>query len=120
MLAVLPNQIEIVKRLSQLSRLLDEATDEIARADEEAVKAKQAFEVAYARAFINSEGSVDMRKHLATVTTQVQRLEYELAFQKHRAVRERINTIRSQLSIGQTLSAAIRSQFAAEAVGQHT
>lgn len=117
---MIPNQIEIVKRLSELSRLLDHATEEIALADEAAVKAKQAFEVAYARAFINSEGSVDMRKHRATITTQAERLEYELAFQKHRAVKERINTIRSQLSIGQTLSAAIRSQFQAEAVGQHT
>lgn len=117
---MLPNQLDIVKRLSELSRLLDAATEEIALADEEAVKAKQAFEVAYARSFISSEGSVDMRKHLATVATQVQRLEYELAFQKHRAVKERINTIRSQLSIGQTLSAAIRSQFAAEPAGQYT
>jgi hypothetical protein len=117
---VIPNQIDIVKRLSELSRLLDAATDEIAVADEQAVTAKQTYEVAYARAFISSEGSVDMRKNLATVSTQVQRSEYELAYQKHRAVKERINTIRSQLSIGQTLSAAIRSQFAAEPLGQDT
>jgi hypothetical protein len=117
---MLPNQIEIVKRLSELSKILDRATDDIAVADEAAVLAKQAFEVAYARAFINCEGSVDHRKHEATIRTQAERLEYELAFQKHRAVRERINTIRSQLSIGQTLSAAIRSQFLAEPVGQDT
>lgn len=117
---MIPNQIEIVKRLSELSRILDAATEEIAVADEKAVIAKQAFEVAYARAFINCEGSVDHRKHEATIRTQAERLEYELAFAKHRAVKERINTIRSQLSIGQTLSAAIRSQFAAESVGQVT
>ena len=117
---MIPNQIEVVKRLSELSRILDAATDEIARADEVAVRAKQAFEVAYARAFLNCEGSIDHRKHEATIRTQAERLEYELAFQKHRAVKERINTIRSQLSIGQTLSAAIRNQFQAEAVGQFT
>ncbi len=117
---MLPNQIEIVKRLSELSRLLDAATNDIAIADEVSVRAKQAFEVAYARAFLNSEGSVDQRKHEATIRTQAERLEYEISFQKHRAVKERINTIRAQLSIGQTLSAAIRSQFAAESVGQYT
>lgn len=117
---MLPNQLDIVKRLSELSRILDAATDEIAAADETAVRAKQVFEVAYARAFLNSEGSVDQRKHEATIRTQAERLEYELAFQKHRAVKERINTIRSQLSIGQTLSAAIRNQFQAEPLGQHT
>lgn len=117
---MIPNQIEIVKRLSELSRILDAATDEIAKADEAAVVAKQAFEVAYARAFINAEGAIDLRKHVATISTQAERLEYEIAMQKHRAVKERINTIRSQLSIGQTLSAAIRSQFQAEPVGQYT
>lgn len=117
---MIPNQIDIVKRLSELSRLLDAATDEIAQADEKGVQAKQAYEVAYARAFLNAEGNVDTRKHIATIGTQAERLEYELAFQQHRAVKERINTIRSQLSIGQTLSAAIRNQFAAEPVGQHT
>lgn len=100
--------------------MLDSATDEIARADEQAVRQKQSFEVAYARAFINAQGSVDQRKHEATLVTQAERLEYELAYQQHRAVKERINTIRSQLSIGQTLSAAIRSQFQAEPVGQYT
>lgn len=117
---MIPNQLEIVKRLSELSRMLDAATDEIARADEQGVLAKQRFEVAYARAFLNAEGSIDARKHLATIATEKERLDSEIAFQKHRAVKERINTIRSQLSIGQTLSAAIRSQFQAEAVGQHT
>ena len=117
---MIPTQIQVVKRLSALSRMLDQATEDIARADEEGVRAKQAFEVAYARAFLNAEGPVDQRKHEATIRTQAERLEYEISFQKHRAVRERINTIRAQLSIGQTLSAAIRSQFAAESVGQYT
>lgn len=117
---MIPTQIEVVKRLSALSRMLEQATDDIAQADEDGVRAKQAFEVAYARAFLNAEGSVDQRKHEATIRTQAERLEYEISFQKHRAVKERINTIRAQLSIGQTLSAAIRSQFVAESVGQYT
>ena len=117
---MLPNQLDIVKRLSELSRILDAATDEIAHADEEVVKRKQAFEVMYARAFLEAEGAIDTRKHIATIQTAQHRLDYEIAMQKHRAVKERIATIRSQLSIGQTLSAAIRSQFAAEPIGQHT
>lgn len=115
-----PSQLEIVKRLSELSRLLDAATVEVAELDEAAVVAKQSHEVAYARAFLAADGPVDARKALATVAVADDALAMELAAAKHRACRERINTIRSQLSIGQTLSAALRTQFSAEAVGQWT
>ena len=46
----LPNQTEVVLRLAELSRLLDAATVEVAVLDEAAVRAKQAHEVAAARA----------------------------------------------------------------------
>lgn len=115
-----PEQLRVIKRLAEVSRMLDAATDELAVLDEQAVEAKQVFEVGYARAFIEAEGSVDMRKHLATVRTASERLAFELAYAKHRACKERINTLRNQLSTGQTVSAALRHQFAAEGTGQFT
>ncbi len=115
-----PEQTRVIKRLSEVSRMLDAATDELAQLDEAAVRAKQAFEVGYARAFIEAEGSVDLRKHVATVKTAGERLEYELAYAQHRACKERMNTLRNQLSTGQTVSAALRHQFAAEGTGQFT
>jgi len=116
----LPNQIEIVKRLSELSRLLDAATDEVAILDEHAVKAKQAHEVAAARAYLTAEGSIEARKAQAVVSCADLALAAELAAAKHRACRERIRTIGTQLDTGRTLSAAIRNQFMAEPIGQHT
>lgn len=113
-------QMRVIKRLSEVSRMLDAATVEIAELDELAVRAKQEFEVGYARAFIEAEGPIDVRKHVATVRTSGERLEYELAYAKHRACKERMNTLRSQLSTGQTVSAALRHQFAAEGTGQFT
>lgn len=115
-----PEQLNVIKRLGEVSRMLDAATDELAVLDEDAVQAKQTFEVEYARRFIAAEGAIDMRKHLATVATADLRLAYELAYAKHRACKERINTLRNQLSTGQTVSAALRHQFAAEGTGQWT
>ena len=115
-----PEQTRVIKRLAEVSRLLDAATDEIAILDEAAVRAKQEFEVGYARAFIEAEGSVDLRKHVATVATAGERLAYELAYAQHRACKERMNTLRNQLSTGQTVSAALRHQFSAEGTGQFT
>ena len=114
------NQLDVIKRLGEVSRMLDAATEELAVLDETAVRSKQTFEVDYAREFLSAEGPVDVRKHMATIHTAVQRLTYELDVAKHRACKERINTLRNQLSTGQTVSAALRHQFAAEATGQWT
>lgn len=113
-------QLNVIKRLGEVSRMLDKATEELAMLDEESVRAKQLFEVEYARRFIAAEGAIDMRKHLATLATADERLAFELSAAKHRACRERINTLRNQLSTGQTVSAALRHQFAAEGTGQWT
>ena len=115
---MIPSQSEIVLRLAELSRLLDKATQEIAELDEAAVRAKQAHEVASARAYLNAEGAVDTRKAIVKVAEQT--LQRELAEAKHRACRERIRTIGVQIDVGRTMSAATRNQFAAKATGQWT
>lgn len=117
---MLPNQIEVIKRLSELSRMLDSATEEIAKVDDFAVKAKATYEVAYAKAFLSAEGSMDQRRQIAIVSCADEKFAMEVAEAQVRAVKERINTLRSQISIGQSVSAAIRTQFGAEATGQFT
>jgi hypothetical protein len=117
---VLPNQSEVVKRLSELSRMLDAATDEIAALDDKAIRAKGSYEVAYAKSFLESNGSMDVRRQEAILVCADLRLTMEIAEAQVRAIKERINTLRSQISIGQSLSAAIRQQFSAEGVGQYT
>lgn len=115
---MLPNQTEILTRLAEISRLLDKATDDLAELDEEAVRAKQLFEVAQARAYLAAEGSVNAREAIATVTCADEHLAAELAAAKVRGCRERIRTLGAQLDVGRTLSAAIRQQFQAEPIGQ--
>ena len=116
----LPNQIAVLERLAEVSKLLDAATDEMAVLDEAAVRAKQSFEVAFSRAFLRSEGAMDLRKHLAVVATGDELLVVELASQQVRACRERIRTLGLQLEVGRSLSAALRSGFNSEGVGQWT
>ena len=117
---MLPSQSEVVKRLSELSRMLDSATDEIAALDDKAVRAKGSYEVAYAKSFLESNGSMDVRRQEAILVCADLRLTMEIAEAQVRAIKERINTLRSQISIGQSLSAALRQQFSAEGVGQYT
>jgi hypothetical protein len=116
----LPTQVKIIERLQECSRLLEVAQHDLAELDEAAVRAKQAYEVAWARAYLRAEGSIEARKAEAVIVTAGEALEAELCAAKVRACRERIRTLGAQLDVGRTLSAAIRSQFQAEAVGQYT
>lgn len=116
---MLPNQSDVIKRLSELSRFLDSATDEIALFDDEAVRAKSLYEVKFAKSFLSSDGSMDLRKQIANLDCSDEKLAMEIADAKVRAVKERINTLRSQISIGQSLSAALRQSFSAEGIGQN-
>ena len=114
------SQAEVLDRLSECSRLLDKAQQDLADLDEAAVRAKQAFEVSWARAYLKAEGSIEARKAEAVLVTAGECLEAELCAATVRACRERIRTLGAQLDVGRTLSAAIRSQFQAEPVGQWT
>jgi hypothetical protein len=117
---VIPNQAQSLERLAELSRMLDAATTEIAVLDEEAVRAKSAYEVAYSRAFLDNQGSMDLRKQIAIYETQIESLTYEIAAQKVRACKERIRTLAIQIEVGRSLAAAHKTQYNAEATGQNT
>lgn len=117
---MIPTQAVALERLAELSRLLDAATDDIAVLDEEAVRAKAKYEVAYAKQFLEAIGSMDIRKQVAIYETQDESLTYELAQMKVRACKERIRTLGVQIEVGRSIASATKTQFMAEAVGQYT
>jgi len=116
----LPTTNQVVMRLSQLSRALEAKTEEIAVLDREWVTAKAAFKVAYARMFLTTPGSMDVRKQTAVQETADLDFTAELAEAKVRAARESIRTLRDQLDVGRSLGAAARAEFQATGWGQHT
>lgn len=116
----LPTQQEVVLRLSELSRLLEAKTTEIARLDEAEQRAKAAHKVAFARCFLNTVGPVDVRKQTAVLETADLELAFDLAAVQTRAAREAIRTIRDQLDVGRSLGAAARAEFQATGWGQNT
>lgn len=115
---MLPEQQRIVRNLSELARELDDLQKQIAQLDEDHVHKKSDYEQAYATAFLTSEGPMDVRKQLAVQACRVERLECELAEQLLRSAREKVRVVRDRLEVGRSLNAALRSQFAAEPVGQ--
>lgn len=113
-----PTLNQVVLRLAELSRMLDAATDEIARLDEDAVRAKGRYQVAYARAFLGEAGAMDVRKQNAVLVCEQYWLDAEIAEQKVRACKERIRTIRDQIEVGRSLNSAVKAEWSAGSVGQ--
>ncbi len=102
---------EIIRTLSTISREIDELTDELAVLDEAAVRARQEFKVAHARAFLNAEGSMDLRKQTAELETAGLQLSYELADQQHRAAVSQLRALRDRLEVGRSLGALVRLEW---------
>lgn len=106
---------EIAQQLAELSRELSTATADIETIDRAHVTAKCAHEVAYARAFLKSEGSMEVRKQLAVIETEDSKFASEIAGQRLRSAQERLREIRSRLDVGRSLGAAVRSEWQASA-----
>jgi phage shock protein A len=113
-----PTANEVVIMLAQLGRDLDNKQHEIARLDEDAVRAKARYEVSFARSFIAAAGAEGLRKQTAVLETELQKLDMDIADQKLRAAREAIRVLRDRLDIGRSLNSAIRSEWAAQPSGQ--
>lgn len=109
-----PTTNDVVKVLAQLGRDLDHQQGEIRNLDEEAVRARSRFEVAFARAYIQATGAEGLRKQTAVLETADAKLDAEIADQRLRAAREYIRVLRDRLEIGRSLNSAIRSEWAAQ------
>jgi hypothetical protein len=104
-----PNSV--AKQLAQLARQLDDLVAAIDDAEKRAVNAREDFTMSYAAAFLSSEGSMDIRRHLATERTHDTRLAAELAEQLVKGIRRQIDSIKLRVEVGRTLAATLRSEM---------
>jgi hypothetical protein len=102
---------QVISTLSVIGRDIDEASDEISRLDEAAVRARVAYKVAYAEAFLRMEGSMDIRRYTAELETRDLLLTHELADQQHRAAVNQIKALRDRLEVGRSISVLVRLEW---------
>lgn len=100
----------VAKQLAQLARQLDDLVDAIDDAEKRAVNAREDFTMSYAAAFLSAEGSMDIRRHLATERTHDTRLAAELAEQLVKGIRRQIDSVRIRIDVGRSLGAALRAE----------
>ncbi len=109
-----PNQV--VLNLLELSRQLQQLSDNLDELELEAVHAKEAHTVAYARAFLDTSQytgkapSVDVRKQQALLDTSNERLAAEIAEAKVRAAKNQISTLKVRIDVGRSAAALVRAE----------
>lgn len=98
-------------RLAQLSRELDAAQRDLAQAEIDVVRSKHRADLAEAKAFVDTDGSVEIRKRKAFLDSEQHRLDAEVADAGVKAARSRMATLRSQVEIGRTLVSSARAEM---------
>ena len=101
---------EVAAHLAHLARELDSLVDAIGDAEKVAVHAREDFTMAFARAYLTGEGSIEARKHKATTDTHDARLAAELAEQTVKGIRRQIDSVKIRIDVGRSLGAALRAE----------
>lgn len=101
---------QVAANLAELARFLDRLVSDIDVAEKAAVNKRENYTLAYASAFLSSDGSMETRKQLATERTHETRLAAELAEQTVKGLRRQIESVRIRIDVGRSLGAALRAE----------
>jgi hypothetical protein len=110
-----PNSV--VANLVRLANDLDTTVAQLEQADRDATTRRMEFDFAFSKRFLAAEGSVDGRKHQATVATMHEREAAELAEAVVRHLRRRIDAIKTNIDTGRSLGAALRAEIGLAGAG---
>lgn len=108
---------EIAKRLIVLSRQLYAKVGELRELGEVAANARRDAKVAYAQAFLSTEGPMDVRRQQAELAAAEARLRADIAEQEVSACKEALKAIHAAIDVGRTLSATTRDEMRLPGVG---
>lgn len=111
------NATQVALRLGALARELDATVTALESADREAAQKRIAFDLAFSRAFVREQGSVDQRKHLAVIATEHERTAAEVADAVVRHLRRKLDAIKTNIDVGRSYGAAVRAEIALGGAG---
>jgi hypothetical protein len=106
--------LSIVNTLTGIGAEIKAMPDVIEALDEAEIRAKSAYDYQYRKAFLTSEGAMDLRKVTAEDVAADARLEYELAGVRLRAAKEQLRVLRDRLEIGRSLGAVMRLEWSGQ------
>jgi hypothetical protein len=108
--------MQLIKELNMLSDDLDQATEDMINADFHATDAEQKYRIAYAKAFLEAQGTVSQKEQLTVIATSTERYDMEIAKQILRAAKANVDSVKNRIDVGRSLSALTRSEMALSSI----
>jgi hypothetical protein len=103
----------ISRQLQELGRELDFLVKQLKEADVDAINKRSAADTAESMAFLEAEGSVESRKHTASLAASTKEHEAQIAEALVRHLRRSLSAVETRIEIGRSLGAAVRAEMAA-------
>ena len=101
----------ISERLGRLSRELDALVDMLESAELDAAHKRAAADLAESKAFVNADGPMDMRKHLARIAAGDAESDALVAEALVRVLRQKIRAKQVSVEVGRSMNAALRAEL---------
>ena len=102
---------EVALNLARLARDLDQTVKALQVADRDATEKRAGYDLVFSRAFIAETGSIDHRRHLATIATHQQRLEADVSEALVRHLRRQVDAIKVRIDVGRTWASALKAEL---------
>jgi hypothetical protein len=103
--------VDVVRQLSALTGELRGHVDQLALAERDMVEKRHAADMAEARAFLNADGAMDMRRMRAKVAAGDKELEALVAESLVRVLKARIKATEIRIDVGRTYGATLRAEL---------
>jgi hypothetical protein len=98
------NAADVTQTLGQLSLKLWRTVEQLEQADLDATQKRADADLAYSKAFLTSEGAMDLRKHTAVVETMDLRMSADVADSLVRNLVRRMKALERRVEVGRSTS----------------
>ena len=101
----------ISRHLSEMGRQLDITVGMLRDADLDAVHKRSAADTAESLAFVDADGSMDLRKHTARLAASSKEHDALVAEALVRHMRTKVRALETRIDVGRSMGAALRAEL---------
>lgn len=110
----------VVENLAALTERLEGVVRALREADMQAVVARHRADLAESLAFVQAEGSMEYRRHIARVAVGEQESDAVVAESIVRSLRHQIRAIELEVEVGRSYGVAVRAELSALPYDPHS
>lgn len=100
-----------IQNLTQISREIDTAGEQLAFWEKKAVEKRETYLVAFNTEYLKSQGSIPERKAIAENATHGERISAEMAEAEVRIWRSKIRILERRIEVGRSTVGVLRAEM---------